>query len=131
MTAIDNLLLFRCIQLIRRIQRTSQNVGFFCNVAANTIQDEEFFGDFVDYLENNMDLAPNLVFEFSQADVQSMGDTEARLLGRLATLGCRISMDRVSDLNIDTDALTSKHVSFVKIDVALLLIPYRAQEAKR
>ena len=121
MTAIDNMLLFRCIQLVRRIQRTSQNVGFFCNVAANTLQDGDFFSDFVEYLENNPDLAPNLVFEFSQASVRDMGDTEARMLGRLASLGCRVSMDRVRDLSIDVGALVRLHVSFVKIDVARLL----------
>lgn len=121
MTAIDNMLLFRCIQLVRRIQRTSQNVGFFCNVAANTLHDRDFFSDFVEYLENNPDLAPNLVFEFSQASVRKMGDDEAAMLGRLAELGCRVSMDQLSDLDIDSDALARLHVTFVKIDVTLLL----------
>ncbi len=121
MTAIDNMLLFRCIQLVRRIQRSSQNVGFFCNVAANTLQDTDFFTDFVEYLENNPDLAPNLVFEFSQDSVRRMGAEDAEMLVRLVSLGCRVSMDQVSDLEIDTDALARLHVSFVKIDAALLL----------
>ncbi len=120
-TAIDNMLLFRCIQLVRRIQRGSQNVGFFCNVAGNTLQDADFFGDFVDYLDSNRDLAPSLVFEFSQADLARVGAAAIPMLDRLTKLGCRVSMDQVRDLGIDVDRLAELHVSFVKIDVALML----------
>ena len=120
-TAIDNMLLFRCIQLVRRIQRSSQNVGFFCNVAGNTLQDADFFGDFVDYLDGNRDLAPSLVFEFSQADLARVGAAAMPMLDRLTKLGCRVSMDQVRDLGIDVERLAELHVSFVKIDVALML----------
>lgn len=120
-TAIDNMLLFRCIQLVRRIQRSSQNVGFFCNVAGNTLQDVDFFGDFAEYLDGNPDLAPSLVFEFSQADLARVDAPAAGMLDRLNKLGCRISMDQVSEFDIDADRLAALHVSFVKIDVARLL----------
>lgn len=120
-TAIDNMLLFRCIQLVRRIQRTSQNVGFFCNVAGNTLHDGDFFGDFVEYLDGNPDLAPSLVFEFSQADLVRVDAAAVRMLDRLKKLGCRISVDQVNDLDIDADRLSALHVSFIKIDVARLL----------
>ena len=120
-TAIDNMLLFRCIQLVRRIQRTSQNVGFFCNVAGNTLQDQDFFGDFVEYLDGNPDLAPSLVFEFSQADLARIDEAAVRMLDRLKKLGCRISMDQVNDLDIDAERLAALHVSFIKVDVARLL----------
>ncbi len=120
-TGIDNMLLFRCIQLVRRIQRSSQNVGFFCNVAGDTLKDADFFGDFVDYLDSNRDLAPSLVFEFSQADLARIGAAAIPMLDRLTKLGCRVSMDQVRDLGIDVDRLAELHVSFVKIDVALML----------
>ena len=105
----------------RRIQRTSQNVGFFCNVAGNTLQDQDFFGDFVEYLDGNPDLAPSLVFEFSQADLARIDEAAVRMLDRLKKLGCRISMDQVNDLDIDADRLAALHVSFIKVDVSRLL----------
>ena len=67
-TAIDNMLLFRCVQLVRKIQRENMEVGFFCNISPHTLEDEDFFGDFVEFLEGNAGLAKNLVFEFAHDD---------------------------------------------------------------
>ena len=120
-TAIDNMLLFRCIQLVRKVQRMNHDAGFFCNVSANTLRDEDFFGEFVEYLESNAELAPNLVFEFAQGDFLHDGAGAAPLLERLTRLGCRCSIDQVRDLDMDVDALTRLHVSFIKIEAADLL----------
>ncbi len=120
-TAIDNMLLFRCIQLVRKIKRMNHDAGFFCNVSANTLRDEDFFGDFVEYLEGNSELAPNLIFEFAQADFLRHGPEAAPLLERLTRLGCRCSVDQVRDLDMDVDALASLPVSFIKIEAADLL----------
>jgi cyclic-di-GMP phosphodiesterase TipF (flagellum assembly factor) len=120
-TTIDNMLLFRCIQVVRKIQRMNQDAGFFCNVSANTLGDEDFFGDFVEYLEGNAELAPNLVFEFQQADFLHHGPDAAHLLERLARLGCRCSVDQVSDLDMNVDLLAHLQVKFVKIDAETLL----------
>ena len=120
-TAIDNMLLFRCIQLVRKIQRMSQNVGFFCNVSGHSLLDADFFGDFVEYLESNTDLAPHLVFEFSQSTFETLDTPAEEHLERLARLGCRLSMDQVSNLDVDIDLLARLHIAFVKIDSSELL----------
>ena len=119
--AIDNLLLFRCIQLIRKIQRQSQNIGFFCNVSPHTLRDGEFLGDFIGFLEGNRELAPNLIFEFAQADFAEHGATETAHLDRLARLGCSFSLDRVRDFDIDPAQLAARHIRFVKIPAEALL----------
>ena len=119
-TAIDNMLLFRCIQLVRRIQGSNQDVDFFCNISPHTLSDEEFFGDFVDFLESNKELAPNLVFEFAQADAAGHGKQQARYLDRLAALGCRFSLDQVQNLQFDAERLARRNVRFIKIDAKLL-----------
>jgi cyclic-di-GMP phosphodiesterase TipF (flagellum assembly factor) len=43
MGAIDNMLLFRCVQLFRKVQGKSTKIGFFCNISANTLTDRKFF----------------------------------------------------------------------------------------
>jgi cyclic-di-GMP phosphodiesterase TipF (flagellum assembly factor) len=108
-TAIDNMLLFRCVQLVRRIHHRSENIDFFCNISPHTLADETFFGDFVDFLEGNQELASHLVFEFGQADFARGSKAGARLLDRLADLGCRFSLDRVSDLDFDPAELAARH----------------------
>jgi cyclic-di-GMP phosphodiesterase TipF (flagellum assembly factor) len=120
-TAIDNMLLFRCIQLVRKIHHRNQDIDFFCNLSPHTLVDEGFFNDFVAFLEGNQELAPHLVFEFAQGDFARWSEIGARLLDRLATLGCRFSLDQVTDLKFDPAELAARHVRFVKIESGILL----------
>ena len=115
-TAIDNMLLFRCVQLVRKIQRRSDNLDFFCNISPHTLRDDDFFGDFVEFLENNEVLGPNLIFEFTQAEFANFGEVEKQHLQRLARVGCRLSLDQVTDLQMDLPALAAANIRFVKIE---------------
>ena len=58
--AIDNMLLFRCIQLVKKIQKHDYTTSFFCNVSPTTRADREFFQEFREFLERNDDLAPSI-----------------------------------------------------------------------
>jgi cyclic-di-GMP phosphodiesterase, flagellum assembly factor TipF len=120
-TAIDNMLLFRCVQLVRKVHRTKENVDFFCNISPHTLTDSDFFGDFVEFLESNEELAPHLIFEFGQTDFARWSEAGAGLLDRLAHLGCRFSLDRIIDLNLDPPALAERQIRFVKVEIGRLL----------
>ncbi|HYM32144.1 MAG TPA: EAL domain-containing protein [Candidatus Cybelea sp.] len=117
---IDNLLLFRCIQLIRRMRGTRRDVGFFVNVSMLSLQDEEFFGQFHDFLRHNADLADNLFFEFAQGELARHGGAASSAMARLAELGFRFSLDQVSGLDVDYAALAARNFRFVKIDARAL-----------
>ena len=119
-TAIDNMLLFRCIQLLRKVRHRNQALGFFCNLSPHTLGDEDFFGDFVEFLEANDELAPNLIFEIAQDDLEQHGPAERRHLDRLAILGCHFSMDRVQSLEVDPQALAQRQIRFIKFDAGAL-----------
>ncbi|MEE8516003.1 MAG: EAL domain-containing protein [Alphaproteobacteria bacterium] len=119
--AIDNLLLFRCVQLVRKAQSKSHNVGFFCNISSRTLQDRAFFKDFIQFMVANSELSHNLIFEFSQADLESMWMEVETDLEQLVRLGYVFSMDRVTDMDLDCDILAKRHVKFVKVDVENLL----------
>ncbi len=120
-SAIDNNLLFRCVQLVRRTQRRNLNVGFFCNISPYTLRDSSFFPEFIDFMVSNPRLATNLIFEFGQADLKSHDDRIVQNLGRLNDMGFRFSVDRVESLELDREELIDRHVSFVKIDARSLL----------
>ncbi len=120
-TAIDNLLLFRCVQLVRKIHSRNENIDFFCNISPHTLTDQNFITDFVDFLEGNRALASHLVFEFGQADFARWSKAGARLLDRLAVLGCRFSLDQVENLDFDAAELAARHVAFIKIEGDRLL----------
>jgi len=118
--AIDNMLLFRCVQLLRKTQRRNYTTAFFCNVSPHTMGDREFFQEFIAYLESCPELAPSLVFEFSQADLQNFPSEAVEDLRRLAAVGYRYSMDQVTDLQFDLNNLIDRHFQFVKIEGELL-----------
>lgn len=120
-TAIDNMLLLRCIQLVRAVRRQTERLGFFCNVSPHTLRDQDFFSDFLDFLELNEELAPNLIFEVAQADFIAQGVVETAHLGRLAMLGCRFSIDQVTDLDFDAAALAMRRIRFVKVAAEILM----------
>ena len=120
-TAIDNLLLFRCVQIVRRLARQDRRVGIFCNISMSSLGDEEFFPQFLDLLRANRDLAPALVFEVGQAAFDGRNSVQARNMGRLADLGFRFSIDKVTNLDLDLQDLTRSDVKFVKVAAQVLL----------
>jgi cyclic-di-GMP phosphodiesterase, flagellum assembly factor TipF len=119
-TAIDNMLLFRCIQMLRRLRKANANVGFFLNISHRTLADRDFFREFINLMSQNAELAPAIVFEFSQRAWDNADATLIRDLGRLAQLGYRFSLDKITNLDIDIQALASRHFRFVKIEAARL-----------
>jgi cyclic-di-GMP phosphodiesterase TipF (flagellum assembly factor) len=120
-TAIDNLLLFRCVQIVRRLARQDRRVGIFCNISMSSLGDDEFFPQFLDLLRANRDLAPALIFEIGQAAFDNRTAVQARNMGKLAELGFRFSLDKVSNLDIDLQDLSRSDVKFVRISAQTLL----------
>ena len=66
MSVVDNLLLFRCVQIVRRLTQKQRDIGVFCNISGDTLADAEFFPQFLEYMHHNRDLASQIVFEFAQ-----------------------------------------------------------------
>src|SRR3546814_13190558 len=102
------MLLFRCVQLIRKVQQHNYTTAFFCNVSPNTFADRRFFQDFIQYLESCPDLAPSLVFELSHDELAEQADDAQLDLARLRAAGYRLCMDRIRDLSFDADGLAER-----------------------
>jgi cyclic-di-GMP phosphodiesterase TipF (flagellum assembly factor) len=119
--AIDNLLLFRCVQIVRRLAKQDRKVGIFCNISLASLGDESFFPQFLDFLGQNKDLSGALIFELGQEAFQERGGIEARNMAKLADLGFRFSIDKVGDLDIDFQDLHRADVKFLKVGAEVLL----------
>jgi cyclic-di-GMP phosphodiesterase TipF (flagellum assembly factor) len=120
-TAIDNLLLFRCVQIVRRLAKQNRRVGIFCNISMASLGDDEFFPQFIELLAANRDLSNALIFEVGQAAFDARGPVESRNMGRLANLGFRFSIDKVTNLDFDLQDFARADVNFVKVGAQMLL----------
>jgi cyclic-di-GMP phosphodiesterase TipF (flagellum assembly factor) len=127
-TDVDNLLLLRCVQIVRRLTKQDRRIGVFCNVSIRSLADDEFFPAFLDFLRRNSDLAGALIFEMPRAAFEARSATAARNMARLADFGFRFSIDQVSDFNLDLAELQRAGVRFVKASGQRLIEAARGQE---
>lgn len=123
MPKIDNLLLFRCVQVTRRLQLKSRDVGLFCNVSASTLSDPTFFRQFLDFMDANRALSNALMLEFTQSAYRAFGPLEHESLAALSERGFRFSMDHVTDLRLEPKELADRSFRFLKVPAKLLLNP--------
>ena len=121
MPKIDNMMLFRCVQVVRRLLAKNRDIGLFCNISASTLIDSQTFTQFAEFMEANKAIAPALVFEFTQAALRSFGPIENESLAALAERGYRFSLDNVTDLRIEPRDIAERGFRFVKVQAPLLL----------
>ncbi|MGB8173676.1 MAG: EAL domain-containing protein [Pseudolabrys sp.] len=113
MPKIDNLAVFRCVQVTRRLLLKSRDVGLFCNVSAASLTDALMFRQFLDFMDANRALASSLMFEFTQEAYRNFGPIEHESLAALAERGFRFSMDHVTDLHMEPNELASRSFRFL------------------
>ena len=118
---LDILLLFRCVQVLRRLQLKSRDVGLFCNVSASTLSDPVYFRQLLDFMDANRVLSTALIFEFTQRAYRAFGPLEHEGLAALAERGFRFSLDHITDLRLEPKELADRSFRFLKVPVTLLL----------
>jgi cyclic-di-GMP phosphodiesterase TipF (flagellum assembly factor) len=121
MSKIDNLVIFRCVQVIRRLLAKNREIGLFCNVSASTLTDGSVFPQLLEFLEENRTIAPSVVFEFPQSAITAAGPIELESLAGLAERGYRFSLDNVTDLRFEPRELLTRGFRFVKVRADVLL----------
>lgn len=119
--SLENMLLVRAVQFVRRARRRPQGVTYFCTVSAATLKDRDLFADFVVFMHENADLAGHLSFAISQHDFYRLDPRADAELTKLAKLGFRFMLDRTTNLDLFVSDLSQKGFRFVKVDAKLLL----------
>ena len=127
---IDNLLLFRCVQIVRRLAKQDRKVGIFCNISLASLGDEAFFPQFLEFMQENKDLAGAVIFELGQDAFERRGPVEARHMARLASLGFSFSLDKVVDLDVDFQDLARADVRYLKVGAQMMLNELEEQDGK-
>ena len=117
-STIDNLLLFRLVQLVRRLGKRRPDVRFFLNMSRYSIADDEFLPQFVDFMISNRDFADRIVFEISQDDYLTLEEETTEQLRSLGKQGFAFSMDLVTDFEQDFAELERNYFKYIKADLS-------------
>ena len=123
MSKIDNLVVFRCVQVVRRLLLKNREIGLFCNLSISTLTDAAVFQQLLDFLDANRAIAPSIVLEFTQSALRAAGPMENESLSALADRGFRFSLDNLQDLRIEPRELANRGFRYVKVPGSLLLKP--------
>ncbi len=116
MPKIDNLVIFRCVQVVRRLLFKNREIGLFCNISGSTLTDGPVFPQLLEFLEANRAIAPAIVLEFTQSCAAQRRPDREREPGRarrprlplLARQSC-------SDLRLEPRELAARGFRFVKV----------------
>jgi cyclic-di-GMP phosphodiesterase TipF (flagellum assembly factor) len=118
---IDNLLLFRCVQVVRRLLMKNRDVGLFCNISLATMTEPAYFRQLHEFMQANRALSDSLIFEFRQDAYRSFGALEHEGLAALADFGFRFSLDHLTDLRMEPRELFDRGFRYLKAPAKLLL----------
>jgi cyclic-di-GMP phosphodiesterase TipF (flagellum assembly factor) len=118
---LDQQMLFRAVQVIRRLQIKNREVGLFCNISPTTLNDPMVFPELLQFMDANRAIAPSLILEFRQSVLRSMGPLETESLASLRDIGFRFSMDAVTDLRMEPRDLGERGIRYVKVPSQFLL----------
>ena len=78
MPIVDNVLLVKSVQLLRKLRSDSRVKGVFCNISVQSLLDRDFFPELVEFMEENSGLSESLVFEVSQPAILGLTRGRAR-----------------------------------------------------
>jgi cyclic-di-GMP phosphodiesterase TipF (flagellum assembly factor) len=121
MPLIDNVMLVKTVQALRRLPAESKVKGIFCNISVQSLLDPEFFPELIEFMEENSGLSDSLFFEVSQPAIRGLSAEELKSLNALGALGFHFSLDHIADLDVDFAALRDRHFRFVKIEANTFL----------
>ena len=105
------------VQMIRR----GRSGEFFANVDGEALSEAQFGTDVETITGGDQALAARLVLGFSQADIRGLTQAQLRTMDAIAALGFRFSVEAITDLDMDFEALAARGFKFAKLDAEVFL----------
>jgi cyclic-di-GMP phosphodiesterase TipF (flagellum assembly factor) len=131
MGIVDNFLLFRCVQIVRRLAERDRRVGVFCNIAPASLEDPALFPLLLQFMTENRDLSGSVILELTADKFESRSPVMRSNMEKLAALGFRFSIDQATSLALDLPRLQGAGVRFVKVNCSHLIEQLRDPQGER
>ncbi|HEY7248331.1 MAG TPA: EAL domain-containing protein [Xanthobacteraceae bacterium] len=121
MPEIDHLVIFRCVQIVRRLLMKNREIGVFCSLSRTTLSDPDSSQRLYDFMSANRAIASSLIFQFAQSAVREMAENEYARLSALSQLGFGFCLQQVSSLRLEPEELAPRGFRHVMLHAPLLL----------
>lgn len=119
--SIDHLVLLRALRDVEEQAKAAQgHMPVILNIAGASLRDRVFINEFLTFIARNPGLARMIVLEMRQAEYEALPEKFLPMLGGLAKLGVRFSMDDVRRKRIDILRLKQFNIRYLKLDSAWL-----------
>ena len=119
--SFDADILFRAVQILRRLQARNRDVSLVLNLSGGTLSAGDRFGEFVEFVEANAAIAPSLIFEIPQSAYREFGVIEFEGLAAITRHGAKLGLDQARDLRFDAKDLADRSFRFVKVPADVML----------
>ncbi len=114
-SGLDRAVLTRAARLLRKLSERRQAQPLFCNISRETLSDSNFPRDFADLIGGFRDIAAFLIFEIDHAVVAAADNTTLSNLRALGSMGFRLSIDKVTNVEQALANGRELDVSFIKL----------------
>jgi cyclic-di-GMP phosphodiesterase TipF (flagellum assembly factor) len=118
---IDRSVIFRAVQIMRRLSVDARETGLFCRLSLELLRDEAGFAELAEFMNANRALAESLVFEIDQPALKAATPADWEKLAMLTSLGFRLSMTEIAQFDDNYEQTAARGVRFARIPAARLL----------
>lgn len=118
---VDHLLLLHVLDTIRADSRRDIEIGYFLNISSRCLKDRNYMTDLLEFVRTRRELSSRLVFELQYDDLKNLSPACFKMIDGLTHIGCKFSIDNITDSKFDTDDLAEKGFSFIKFSGAKLM----------
>ncbi len=118
---LDAVKVERAARVAWRMEDRGKPGSLFSTLSGESLVSDRFLNRFADTYRQGDTLGSRLVLSFTQGDLRVFSDLQWSTLKDMADLGFRFSLEDITDLDFDFDALATSGFAFVKLDAGVFL----------
>ncbi|MGI9405773.1 MAG: EAL domain-containing protein [Hyphomicrobiaceae bacterium] len=127
---LDRAILVRSARLLRKLAERRQAQPLFCNISRESLGDPNFMREFVEFMGGFRDIAPYLIFEMEQTALTSVDATMKSSIHALTSMGFRLSIDQVRNVEHSLTLGKEFDFSFLKLPLGTFLAGQDQSDAR-
>ena len=118
---LDAVKVERAARVAWRMEDRGKPGSLFSTMSGESLVSDRFLNRFADTYRQGDTLGSRLVLSFTQGDLRMFSELQWSTLKDMADLGFRFSLEDITDLDFDFEALAAAGFAFVKLDAGVFM----------